>query len=562
MKNNQNFLIKEKENITGPLQEEKKEVVAFVERQLNGLSLDYKWIAEENKVSLVAQIVTYYRLEVTNNHGWEKRYDFFSAKSGWLEKIKDAQNKADLKVIERCLGRVITAFGAKETPKFREITAKLNELETELKKNEVNQSRVSSLKNEIIPKFTRKTEGEYHDLDDFYFSPIVYTYFNKNLVKEIEKQNQKNTQPKNNDDVRFNYSSFQELEEGRHKIVRKYKELAAKIFDNYNDRKKRVVKKEYKNIDVQLSQEIVSGDWNLGNFWDTSNSYISESYRKQCEEKNQIELRNRKRLIEKMEQLIAKAEQGNNSDKKTVSGEEKGFEQLISEKVRQNSEKGESITNVLAAAKEENDPQKLANLLEQIRKANEGKDMEESEKNEIRKLKERMFDSNPQAKQETISKLNNLLSQSNLSKEENDKIAQELEDLNKEENKQEIIKKEESIAEKIGIASAQKKLNELVNKARNFLQSNLLNKFHEIKKEVVQFVAEQGYNNKAYLANKSEIDQLFAQTSSEQRPQEPTWKKAVVPISLLIATTAIVIIAAIVAKKRKEKTKIKVKQTF
>jgi hypothetical protein len=263
-----------------------------------------------------------------------------------------------------------------------------------------------------------------------------------------------------------------------------------------------------------------------------------------------------------MEQLIAKAEQGNNSDKKTVSGEEKGFEQLISEKVRQNSEKGESITNVLAAAKEENDPQKLANLLEQIRKANEGKDMEESEKNEIRKLKERMFDSNPQAKQETISKLNNLLSQSNLSKEENDKIAQELEDLNKEENKQEIIKKEESIAEKIGIASAQKKLNELVNKARNFLQSNLLNKFHEIKKEVVQFVAEQGYNNKAYLANKSEIDQLFAQTSSEQRPQEPTWKKAVVPISLLIATTAIVIIAAIVAKKRKEKTKIKVKQTF
>ncbi|CAJ0766691.1 1978_t:CDS:2, partial [Entrophospora sp. SA101] len=72
---------------------------------------------------------------------------------------------------------------------------------------------------------------------------------------------------------------------------------------------------------------------------------------------------------------------------------------------------------------------------------------------------------------------------------------------------------------------AQKRLNELVNKAKNFLQSNLLNKFQEVKKEVIQFIADKGYNHKAYLTNQSEIDQLFAQTSSEQRPQEPTWKK-------------------------------------
>jgi len=286
-----------------------------------------------------------------------------------------------------------------------------------------------------------------------------------------------------------------------------------------------------------------------------------------------------------MEQLIAKAEQeqGNNdkkrkreevdnssdTNKRSRSGkEEKDFGQLVSEKNRQKGEAtNQKIDNILSVAREENDPQKLASLLEQIEKANGGKDMAESKKNEIRELKERMFDSNPnQAKQEVISKLNNLLSQNNLSKEEHDKIAQELEDLKKEENKQEIIKKEESITEKIGIAGAQKRLNELVNKAKNFLQSNLLNKFQEVKKEVIQFIADKGYNHKAYLTNQSEIDQLFAQTSSEQRPQEPTWKKVIVPISLLIATTAIVIIAAIVAKKEKRKkvkNKItKVKQIF
>jgi len=75
--------------------------------------------------------------------------------------------------------------------------------------------------------------------------------------------------------------------------------------------------------------------------------------------------------------------------------------------------------------------------------------MAESKKNEVRELKEKMFDSNPeQAKQEVISKLNELLSQSSLSKEERDKITQELKDLDKEENKQEIIKKEENITEK------------------------------------------------------------------------------------------------------------------
>ncbi|CAJ0913827.1 523_t:CDS:2 [Entrophospora sp. SA101] len=370
----------------------------------------------------------------------------------------------------------------------------------------------------LIKEFLGKAIAAFGNAQAYQVSRYIFP--SEALLSEIEKQNQKSTPTKNaNDDARFGYSTFQELKEGKHEIVRKYKELAAKIFDNYNDRKNR-------------------------DFWDTSDSYISESYRKQCEQKNQIELRNRERLIKKMEQLIAKAEQeqGNNdkkrkreevnnssdTNKRSRSGkEEKDFGQLVSEKNRQKGEAtNQKIDNILSVAREENDPQKLASLLEQIEKVNGGKDMAESKKNEIRELKERMFDSNPnQAKQEVISKLNNLLSQNNLSKEEHDKIAQELEDLNKEENKQAIIKKEESITEKIGIAGAQKRLNELVNKAKNFLQSNLLNKFQEVKKEVIQFIADKGYNHKAYLTNQSEIDQLFAQTSSEQRPQEPTWKK-------------------------------------
>jgi len=63
------------------------------------------------------------------------------------------------------------------------------------------------------------------------------------LVEEIERQNQKSTPTKNaNDDARFDYSTFQELEEGKHEIVRKCKELATKIFEDYdfdeNDKKK------------------------------------------------------------------------------------------------------------------------------------------------------------------------------------------------------------------------------------------------------------------------------------------------------------------------------------
>jgi hypothetical protein len=137
-----------------------------------------------------------------------------------------------LKVIKSCLGRVITAFGVKETPKFREITAKLTDLETELKKNEVNQNRVSSLKNEIIPKFTTKNEGDYDNLNDFYFSPIVYTYFNKNLVEKIE-QTRSNRELNEPSQDKYDYQTSdrgENLQRGDHPIIRRYEELATKIF--------------------------------------------------------------------------------------------------------------------------------------------------------------------------------------------------------------------------------------------------------------------------------------------------------------------------------------------
>src|SRR5688572_30793721 len=111
-----------------------------------------------------------------------------------------------------------------------------------------------------------------------------------------------------------------------------------------------------------------------------------------------------------MEKLIAKAEQGNNDKKRPreevdnssdpnkrprSSNEEKDFGQLVSEKNEQKDEAiNQKIDSILSAAKEENDPQKLASLLKQIEKANGGKDMAESKKNEVRELKERMFDSN------------------------------------------------------------------------------------------------------------------------------------------------------------------------
>ena len=69
-------------------------------------------------------------------------------------------------------------FGAKESVKFQEITDKLTELEIEIKKSEVNQNKVDSLKNYIVNK--RK--------DAFYDSPIVRNYLTtEKLVEEIEK---------------------------------------------------------------------------------------------------------------------------------------------------------------------------------------------------------------------------------------------------------------------------------------------------------------------------------------------------------------------------------------
>lgn len=83
------------------------------------------------------------------------------------------------------MGRVITAFGAKETPKFREITGKLVQLQVELAKDKVDQNKVKSLKYDIIPRFTRDI-GSSDRLDGFYNAPIVYTFFDKKTVEEIE----------------------------------------------------------------------------------------------------------------------------------------------------------------------------------------------------------------------------------------------------------------------------------------------------------------------------------------------------------------------------------------
>ena len=146
--------------------------------------------------------------------------------------------------------------------------------------------------------------------------------------------------------------------------------------------------------------------------------------------------------------------------------------------------------------------------------------------------------------------------QNGLSKGELDEGTwKELESLNSEENNQEIIKKEVSLTEKIGLTGAKKRLDELVEKAKGYLAKNLFNKVREVKKEVVQFISDKGYNHKAYLANKSEVDQLFAQAENKasEKPQEPAWKKVVVPVSLSIGAVALVVGIAIIARKKRQK---------
>jgi hypothetical protein len=230
----------------------------------------------------------------------------------------------------------------------------------------------------------------------------------------------------------------------------------------------------------------------------------------------------------------------------------------VSEKIdKRGKETEEKIARILSEAKNETSSDKLTQLLEDIEKENEGDEISEENKEKIGELKEKILNFDPQSKAKMINKINNSLLQNGLSEEDLDEEARgELASLKEEEgSNKEIIKKEESLTEKIGIAGAKKKLDELVEKAKNYLKKNLFDKVREVKKEMVQFIGDKGYNHKAYLVNKSEVDQIFAQvenTSSEKNLQVPAWKKAVVPVSLLVGVMAIVMTAVMVVKRKQK----------
>lgn len=191
------------------------------------------------------------------------------------------------------------------------------------------------------------------------------------------------------------------------------------------------------------------------------------------------------------------------------------FDKEISEKISQKKQENiKIITSALKEAKKETDPEKLATFLKQIEKANEGNEMEESVKNEVRELRKKTL-SEPNAGKKVFDELNNSLSQNDL-KEENldEETREELKNLKNEKNKEKVVKKEESLIEKIGVIAAKKKLEILVEKVQDCLRKNLLDKIREVKKEVVQFISKNGHNHKAYLANQSEVDQALVQVEN------------------------------------------------
>jgi hypothetical protein len=221
--------------------------------------------------------------------------------------------------------------------------------------------------------------------------------------------------------------------------------------------------------------------------------------------------------------LIKNAEYRKEKNEKAKSDFDKEISEKISQKKQENIK---NITNALKEAKNETDPKKLATFLKQIEEANGGNEMEESVKNEVRELRKKVLSSEPNAGKKVFDELNNSLSQNDLNEENLDEeTKEELKNLKNEKNEEEIVKKEESLIEKIGVAGAKKKLENLIEKVQDCLKKNLLDKIREVKKEIVQFISENGHSHKAYLANQSEVDQALVQIEnslssfSEQEPE-------------------------------------------
>jgi len=101
------------------------------------------------------------------------------AASDWLEKISNAQNKDEVKLMERVLMTLITTFNSQETEKFREIERKIKGLRQETfpesNKGKIDKNKVLQLINELQPfatSISNKEHGEFPVVSSVFYNQI------------------------------------------------------------------------------------------------------------------------------------------------------------------------------------------------------------------------------------------------------------------------------------------------------------------------------------------------------------------------------------------------------
>ncbi|CAG8453698.1 10960_t:CDS:2 [Ambispora leptoticha] len=191
----------------------------------------------------------------------------------------------------------------------------------------------------------------------------------------------------------------------------------------------------------------------------------------------------------------------------------------FAEKIKQkHQELNKKIATILKEAKNETDPQKLTAFLKQINEASIGVEikMEKKLQNELDNLTEKVLSFEPNPGKKIFDELNDNLNQNGLNIEDlEEETKEELESLENEEDKKEIIKKQQTLIREISIKGAKKKLEVLIEKIKVDLSKNLINQIRETKNAIVQFISENSYNQSAYFANQSAVDQFLEQAENK-----------------------------------------------
>ena len=297
---------------------------------------------------------------------------------------------------------------------------------------------------------------------------------------------------------------------------------------------------------------------------------LSEGYIKQKQENNERELRKRKDLIGKMEQLIAKAEQANNNKKRKNEGSNNNLPESkrlkdeeiekskneITKKINSEQEEAKNEINNSLQGIESKSPEEQEKDLEKIEKQNNGQKAYQEQKEKIDKLKDKLAENDPQKYGKLAAKniAERMPAAGALILDE--KTQEKLENLKngKITDAAQVRKTEEEVISQVNLAIAMKKLNELLAEIEKLGKNE---KAKEKGSDLFKYISDANtYHQQVYQINKSQVDKVlaeqgFIQVSNKTDSHLFLQPKVLIPVG--IVTVVLAIAALVIIRKRKQK---------